>query len=597
MTLSAVPSSPPDAPRAREILSILDVNGYGWLAFATFYLAQGRWINGAIDVAVYATCLALRWRIARLVAERPPAQTAADPRLSRALHLYMAAPYAGMIALCLDTGQASSMALWYFVCFPLFAAYVDGVRAGALWTLLAALGVAAVHASQLVVRVPPEFAMRPGELLADQCALIVICMAFAGAYVRATEAHLAALRAREVVITAQAHELALARDAALDAARAKSDFLANMSHEIRTPMNAVLGYADLLLAADLTPQARAEHAQTIRANGEHLLALLNDVLDLSKLDAGRMSVESIAFDPRELVAEVAAIVRPRAEQAGLTLEVRADGETPALVCGDPTRLRQIALNLASNAVKFTRAGAVGISLSCAPATAGRRRLCVAVSDTGVGLSPAELGRLFQAFSQADSSTTRRFGGTGLGLSISQRLAALLDGEITVESAPGRGSTFTLSLLVGDAPDAPMAPAGPISLTSLEPPPTPSIAVTGRVLVAEDVAVNRRLLAILLEGVGAVVTPADDGAAAVARALEGPPFDLILMDMQMPERDGYDATADLRRAGYAGPIVALTAHAMAEDRARCLAAGCDDYLTKPIDRRALFEVVARYLRPA
>jgi signal transduction histidine kinase len=611
MTLSAVPLSitptaaptdraPPAAeatPRPHEILSILSVNCYGWLAFGSAYIALGRWINGSIDLVVCALCFALRaWmsRRYRGTAARP----GDDRGLLRAVHAFMGVTYVGMIALCLDTGQSSAMALWYFVCFPLFAAYVGGVRMGVRWTVLATLGVSAVHASEYVAHIPREFVPLPGELLVDKCALIVIDMAFAGAYVRATEAHLAALRAREVVITAQARELVVARDAALDAARVKSDFLANMSHEIRTPMNAVLGYADLLLAADLSPQVRAEHARTIRANGEHLLALLNDILDLSKLEAGRMSVESIAFDPRELVAEVAAIIRPRAEQAGLTLEAHAASETPALIRSDPTRLRQIALNLASNAVKFTRAGGVRIELTCDPATSADRRLRVAVSDTGVGLTPTEQGRLFRPFSQADSSTTRRFGGTGLGLSISQRLATLLGGAITVQSSAGQGSTFTVSLRLETPPDVATVAAGPIHLTAPEPDVVaPPRGLGGRVLVVEDVAVNRRLMAILLEALGATVTAANDGADAVERALAGDAFDLILMDMQMPVLDGYDATAALRRAGYAGPIVALTAHAMADDRARCLRVGCDDYLTKPIDRGALAAVVHRYLRPA
>ncbi len=605
----AAPATHPGAPfgrdaaergpstRAHELLSILNVNCYGWLAFSIFYLAQGRWINGSIDLVVYASSSALRaWMARRFWG--PGAGPADDHGLRRALHVFISIAYLGLIALCLDTGQSSAMALWYFVCFPLFAAYVGGVRMGVLWTILAVLGVAAVSASERFARIQPEFTPGPGELLADQCALIVICMAFAGAYVRATAAHLGALWARELLITEQGRELVLARDAALDAARVKSDFLANMSHEIRTPMNAVLGYADLLLDADLSPHDRAEHARTIRANGEHLLALLNDILDLSKLEAGRMPVEAITFDPREVVAEVAAIIRPRAARARLSLEVHATSETPGLVRGDPTRLRQIVLNLASNAVKFTPVGGVRIELACDAPSAATRRLRVAVSDTGVGLSPGEISRLFLPFSQADSSTTRRFGGTGLGLSISQRLAALLGGEITVQSAVGGGSTFTLSLRLDAPPDVALIAAGPIRLAASEPGPEPAArGLVGRVLVAEDVAVNRRLLTILLEGIGATVTAANDGAAAVEQALAGDGFDLILMDMQMPVLDGYDATASLRRAGYAGPIVALTAHAMADDRARCLRAGCDDYLTKPINRRALTDVVARYLRSA
>ena len=404
----------------------------------------------------------------------------------------------------------------------------------------------------------------------------------------------------------QAAELAaLARDrdearrAAQEASRLKSAFLANMSHEIRTPMTALVGYAELLGDADLAPAERAECLATLRRNGEHLMAIVNDVLDLSKIESGRMTVERIACSPFALVAEVAELLRPRAAQEGLALEVLYRGPVPETVESDPTRLRQILLNLVGNAIKFTPAGSVRLEVSLEEAGPSRR-LRFDVVDTGIGLSAEQQARLFTPFSQADTSTARRFGGTGLGLAISKRLAGMLGGDLQARSAPGGGSTFTLTIEVGSLDGVRLLdrpPAGPARAPAADQP----LSLHGRVLLAEDGLDARRLLARHLRAAGAEVETAENGLVACELALRaaeaGGAYDLILMDMQMPELDGYAAVARLRAAGYRSPIVALTAHALEDERRKCLRTGCDGFATKPILRRALIEVARSYLAPA
>jgi len=405
----------------------------------------------------------------------------------------------------------------------------------------------------------------------------------------------------------QAGELAvLARDrdearrAAQEASRLKSEFLAHTSHEIRTPMTALVGYTELLGDPDLSPAERAEGLATIRRNGEHLMTIVNDILDLSKIESGRMTIERMACSPFALVAEVAAVLRPRAAHDGLDVEVGYRSPLPETIETDPTRLRQILLNLVGNAIKFTPRGSVRLEVGPVEDT----RLCFEVIDTGIGLDAEQQARLFTAFSQADASTTRRFGGTGLGLAISKRLAGMLGGDLRVRSVPGEGSTFTLTIDVGSLAGVRLLDRPPEVRAAAER-PEPSAderqALRGRILLAEDGLDARRLLARHLRAAGAEVETAENGLVACELALRaaeaGAPYDLILMDMQMPELDGYAAAARLRAAGYRGPIVALTAHAMEDERARCLGAGCDGFATKPILRRTLIEVARAYLAPA
>ncbi len=393
-------------------------------------------------------------------------------------------------------------------------------------------------------------------------------------------------------------------NAAEAATRAKSEFLANASHELRTPLTAILGFADLLYS-DVSDEQREEYVQTIRRNGRMLLEMVNDVLDLSKLEAGKMTIELLACSPFEIVQELISLMEIRAEQSDLRLMIDYRFPIPETIQADPVRLRQILLNLIGNAIKFTEDGEVRITLAFARPSDSAPRMLFEVSDTGVGIDPEAVERLFDPFSQADASTTRRFGGTGLGLAISERLATMLGGRIDVTSTLGEGSTFALSLDPGPLEDVPMLTQPPASAYREGEPESELNArrerLHGRVLLAEDGPDNQRLISFILKKSGLQVDLAENGKIAVEYAqrsiAEGEPYDLILMDMQMPEMDGYEATRHLRQSGWEGPVIALTAHAMTGDRTKCLEAGCDDYLTKPIDHKAFFRVVGHYLRDA
>ena len=405
--------------------------------------------------------------------------------------------------------------------------------------------------------------------------------------------------AEEALRESEARKTAIA-ESALEAARVKSEFLANMSHEIRTPMTAILGYTDLLSDPDACESERADYIETIRRNGEHLQRIINDILDLSKIEAGKMALERVACSPVQLVSEVASLMRPRAVGKGLALDVQFRGPLPARIHADPTRLRQILMNLVGNAVKFTETGDVAIVLRLADGV-----LRFEVADTGIGITPEAQATLFTAFSQADASTTRRFGGTGLGLTISKRLAQMLGGDVAVQSAPGEGSTFVLTLETGPLDGVPMLEDPIVAEIRPPAPGTRSgparMHLGGRVLLAEDAPDSQQLISFYLRRAGILVETAEDGRAACTAALAalvaGRPFDVILMDMQMPLLDGYGATARLRATGYVSPIVALTAHAMEGDREKCIRAGCDDFLAKPIDHDALIDTLRGYIRPA
>jgi signal transduction histidine kinase/ActR/RegA family two-component response regulator len=403
----------------------------------------------------------------------------------------------------------------------------------------------------------------------------------------------------------QAEELRAARDAAEIANRAKTEFLANMSHEIRTPMTAILGFAELVGDKGDSEADRLTHVQTIRRNGEHLLALIDDILDLSKVEAGKMQITMGVCSVRKIAAEGVELLRGRGHERMLDLEVNCQAEVPDAVRTDPMRLRQILVNLAGNAVKFTEKGGVKILISAASGdTSNSARIQFQVTDTGIGMTPATIEKLFRPFSQADASVTRRFAGTGLGLSISKRLAQLLGGDITVASEPGRGSTFTLvieaTVVAAEQVRQDDSPSRRTDAAAAEAFSNNSWQIEGaRILVVDDGPDNRRLVGHFLNKVGALADFADDGLAAIGLAekarARGNPFDLILMDMQMPGMDGYAATARLCAAGHSTPIIALTAHAMDGDREKCMAAGCVDYIAKPIARDAFLEVVRRNLK--
>ncbi len=393
-----------------------------------------------------------------------------------------------------------------------------------------------------------------------------------------------------------------AKDAAEGANVAKSAFLANMSHEIRTPMTAILGYVDALLEPGQTQSDRLDATQTIRRNARHLMDLIDEVLDLSKIEAGKMTLERIACEPPQLLFDVISMMRPRATDKKLTLNLVFDGPVPTLIKTDPLRLKQVLVNLVGNAIKFTETGGVEVRVSCRrDAATAATTLVFAITDSGIGIDGANIERLFHPFTQADESMTRRFGGTGLGLSISQRLTRMLGGEMTLKSQVGAGSTFTVAFDVGPVADADMVENVSESIKqhavtstgAAGAAPPQEITLDATILLAEDGIDNQRLISTYLKRAGAEVVIAENGRVAVEQA-SSRAFDVILMDMQMPDVDGYAATSDLRSRGLAVPIIALTAHAMSEDRAKCLNAGCTDYLTKPVDRSVLLSVIKSYL---
>ena len=368
-----------------------------------------------------------------------------------------------------------------------------------------------------------------------------------------------------------------------------------MSHEIRTPMSAIVGFSERLLRNNQDEAGRNEYIQIIRRNASHLLEIVNEILDLSKIEAEQMTVEEIDCDLPDLLSEIISLLRPRATEKGLGFEIAFDGPIPHFIRTDPLRLRQILVNLLGNAVKFTAAGKIGVRVTDDGAGSDTIRLRVDVTDSGIGISPELLGRVFQPFSQADQSTTRKFGGTGLGLTISRRLAQLIHGDVSVTSELGHGSTFTL--IVDGGPSAGAEMLQGLSEATL-PRKTaeaahPVIEIKGRILLVEDGRDNQRLLCMQLRDAGAMVFTAENGQIAVDMA-EKQAFDIILMDMQMPVMDGYAATAELRRRGVMTPIIALTAYAMAQDRVKCMDSGCSDYLSKPVDEGALLTSVSRQL---
>ncbi len=372
--------------------------------------------------------------------------------------------------------------------------------------------------------------------------------------------------------------------------KAKSEFLANMSHEIRTPMNAIMGFAEMLESEQLEPEQK-EHISMISNAGKQLLELVNDILDLSKIEANKIEIEMANTSVDELLTFIKNLMAQKAQEKGLAFEISNDAKVPSTIVTDQTRLRQCLMNLVSNSIKFTDHGHVRLSVST---ERGDKDDCIRfdVEDTGIGIPSSQQEKIFETFSQADGSMTRKYGGTGLGLTITRQLAQLMGGRLLLSSEQGKGSTFSILLPLQKGSDL-SAPQRDTTISADNLKAEPVAAISGNVLVAEDVPTNQILIRKLLERLGLDVTIANDGEEALRYARENA-FDLVFMDIQMPNMNGYDATRTMRKEGVAIPIIALTASAMPGDEHKCLDVGCNEYLTKPIDAAKLRQIIEKHL---
>jgi signal transduction histidine kinase/DNA-binding response OmpR family regulator len=517
-------------------------------------------------------------------------------RPSVAVHMVLGCLLLSIAVIAYHTGALKASALYWLMIIPSVSAFSGSVRTGLLSLAACQVVFATLLALELSDHIFPE--PPPREQLsriwfASACGLTLVMFAFVVVFERAKEATLSQLR--------QAHRaLVRARDSAHKASASKSEFLARVSHEIRTPMTAILGYSDLLLERLERSELAVDTLETIRRNARHLLEVINDILDHSKIEAGLLQIDLQSCDPVALTRDVVSLLKIRAQEGGVTLRERLGDTLPRQIRTDPKRLRQILINLVGNAIKFSEGREVQISVEVVERSPGALRVRFEVRDTGIGMSAEQLDRLFEPFRQAEASTVRRYGGTGLGLSISRRLCELMGGSIHAQSTEGEGSTFWVDLPfdppLGEAAHEEVCPPPAIPSTLPGAPRIRTLQGHPRVLFADDVADNRALVEELLRGAGAEVVLVADGAAAIEAARRQPAFDVIVLDLDMPGMTGFEVAHALRACGYTGTILALSAWAMAGDRERCVEAGFDALISKPFESQSLLQAIERRARP-
>jgi signal transduction histidine kinase len=550
--------------RTRRFISLLFVTLVVCALTSLAHAAQGLWAASIGAGAVVLGTLATLWLVRRGVA----IETVGASFLTAAMLI--------SATLAVGAGAHGTPALFWIALAPTLALATLGARAArALFVLTAAVISASLwvmfHGSAATTWI--DVSHHPGAHAASLLGAMSAYFALTCMYERENAAAIAELERYNAALLE-------AQRAAEAASRAKGEFLAAMSHEIRTPMNGVLGMTAAMLTPSLPPTVR-EGLLTIKESGDTLMALLNDVLDLSRIESGGLVLERVAVDIAAETRRVVNLLAPFARERGNRLDAELAPDLPRYVLGDPLRLRQVTLNLVSNAIKFTRDGRVRVRVRVEG-----DRLRLDVEDSGVGIAPDKLPLLFRPFTQADASTTRRFGGTGLGLAIVRQLVDAMGGHVSVTSEPGRGSCFSVFIpaRVAEAPaEADDDPSG-VSARAL------------KLLLAEDNPINRRVATLLLQRMGHQVEVAEDGRRALD-LLAARRFDLVLMDCHMPEMDGFEATRKLRERGDRTPVVALTAASLPEERARCLASGMVDVVLKPVRKPELQRALALYAAPA